>query len=266
MEELYKLRSTGERTNLTKSVVHATEILIALAEGVCSIKDISKRTGLNQSTIHRILNTLKETGFATRNELTRQYSIGFLINHLAYNNIHTHRCLITSVYNEMRSLWKYSKETVTLHIQYGMKLILLEQMLSHYNLSFAERKRENILQYAGSIGRTLLSQLGDDELELIIKRIDLLPFTQNTITDKAILIDNILKVRQDGYTISFGEVVEGTAAISIPVKNYICPAAITVVGPGDRFTRNIMELVEIMKSMSIKASANVLEDCQSIKE
>lgn len=77
MEELYKLRSTGERTNLTKSVVHATEILIALAEGVCSIKDISKRTGLNQSTIHRILNTLKETGFATRNELTRQYSIGF---------------------------------------------------------------------------------------------------------------------------------------------------------------------------------------------
>ena len=41
------------------------------------------------------------------------------------------------------------------------------------------------------------------------------------------------------------------------------PSALTVVGSENRFTRNIRELVEIMKIMSIKASASVLEDCQS---
>jgi len=247
---------------MTKSVARATEVIRALSEGICTIVDISKRLDLNQSTVFRILNTLKEMGFVAQNETTREYYIGYSISRLAFSNINIHRCLIASVHSEMKYLWEQTKETVSLHIQSGMHAMLIEQILSEYDLRFSEKKFESSLRYAGSIGMTLLSQLEDNILEILIKHLNIATFTKHTITDKTLLLEKIQKIKKQGYAISFGEVVEGTVAISVPVKNYPCPVALSVVGPENRLSRYVTELTPTMLEISGKASQNVLEDCR----
>ncbi len=67
-----------------------------------------------------------------------------------------------------------------------------------------------------SMGRVLLAQLPEDELEAFLSRIVLEPHTDKTITDKAELRRCILEVRQQGYAIVDHELDSGLRSVAVP--------------------------------------------------
>jgi DNA-binding IclR family transcriptional regulator len=62
----------------------------------------------------------------------------------------------------------------------------------------------------------------------------------NTITDQEVLTEEIRRVRIQGYAVSFSERVPGSASISVAVKGYACPVALSVLGPESRFDATVM--------------------------
>ena len=66
---------------------------------------------------------------------------------------------------------------------------------------------------------------------------------------------------------AFGERVVGSASISVPIKNYVCPVAMSILGPDNRLTLKIMmETLEMMKERAILISRKLAVTNQRGKE
>jgi DNA-binding IclR family transcriptional regulator len=176
----------------------------------------------------------------TQDPIKRSYYFSPLIFDLASRPIVNHQNLILCAYEEMRQLRDLTRETVAIHIRVGLERICLEELQSPENLKLTSGRGYVSPIYTSSIGKILLSQLDDKELHLLMKNIRLAAISPNTITDKEVLWKELQQVRKQGYATSFGERIEGAGSISVPVRNYACPVALSVWGPDNRFTLNVM--------------------------
>lgn len=144
-----------------------------------------------------------------------------------------------------------SNETAVLHIRIGTQRICLEEMQSNQSTKYIVGKGSVSPIYAGSAGKILLSELGEKELDLLLENINFVSVGPNTITDRKVLIEELNKIRKTGYAISSGETLEGAISISVPIKGYFCPVALSIFGPKFRLEPRIMDLKKEME-MSAK--------------
>jgi IclR family transcriptional regulator, KDG regulon repressor len=232
-----------------RSVKRAIDIVIALGEGVCSPKKIGDRLNLSKSTVHRLLRVLEGSNMAVYDPISRKYYLGPLIARLNSDPIIAHQDIITAAMDEMYSLRDSTGETIGLQIRLGSKRIFLEEIQSKFEIRNIVGKGHLSSLLTGSAGRMLLAELKDAELSKLLKYIYTPSPKLNTIGDLETILKEIQKVRSQGYA-TFPEHLPAGAAISVPVKNYHCPVALTVFGPANRFPDPTVVLPEL------KASAN----------
>lgn len=239
---------------MVNSVSRAAKILSMLSSGKNRITDICKELHLSKSTTHRLLKTLEECGFVIQDPKSHQYFLGHLIIKLSSNPLITHQKLILCADEEMRRLREMSGETVTIHIRIGTQRICLEEMPANQNIRYGVGKGTVSPIYAGSAGKILLAELKDEELSHLLENIKLLPVGPNTITDRKVLMKEIEKVRKQGYAISSGETLEGAISISVPIRGYFCPIALSIFGPKFRFAPKILSFKEKMEKSARRIS------------
>lgn len=237
---------------IVNSITRGTDILKGLSYGIDRISDISDKLRLSKSTVFRLLKSFEVSGLVIQDPITRRYYLGPLVLELASKPIISHQNLIVCAYEDMRYLRDLSRETVVLYIRMGIERICLEEFQGLENIRYNAGKGVAVPVYTGSAGKVLLSELKDNELQLILKNIRLESLGPNTITDKGKLFKELKKVRNQGYATSFGERIARSASISVPIKNYICPVALGLLGPDNRFSLKVMMgiLEEIKKSAS----------------
>ncbi|MBC3756760.1 IclR family transcriptional regulator C-terminal domain-containing protein, partial [Bacillus pumilus] len=74
--------------------------------------------------------------------------------------------------------------------------------------------------YAGACARSILSFLPREEIEAYIKQTELISIGSGTITDPEKLLQEIDASVQNGYTVSYSELENYTAAIGAPIFNH----------------------------------------------
>ncbi len=243
----------------TQTIARAVDILTILNDGVYGITDISKRCGLNKATIHRLLKSLEMTGLVMRDPESRQYCLGPLLVRFASDSLNTHQNLCICAHQEMQHLWELSGETVSLLIQTGICGMYLEEYVSPQSIRYTGGKGTLRPLYTGSGGKAILSQLTDDKLKIMLDNFTFEPKGRNTILDKETLIKEIEKAKKQGYAISFEEITIGGASISFPIKNYVCPVAVSIIGPDNRLAPKMMGLIEEMRISAARISEKLLE-------
>jgi DNA-binding IclR family transcriptional regulator len=244
---------------MVNSIRRAVDILRSLAEGTERINNISYKLQLSKSTIHRLLKSLENTGLVMQDPVTHRYYLGPLLLDLASRPIIAHQNLIVCAFEDMKYLRDLSRETVVLHIRIGLERICLEELQGLESIKYTAGKGFIAPIYTGSAGKLLLSELEDNELQLILKNLHLVPVGPNTITDKEVLLKELKKVRKQGHATSFGERIRGSASVSVPVKNYLCPVALSVLGPDNRLSEKMMVVLKEMKDCSIRISNKLKE-------
>ncbi|MCK5552783.1 MAG: IclR family transcriptional regulator [Deltaproteobacteria bacterium] len=234
-------------------------MLKTVAIGVNRLSDIARALNLSKSTTHRLLNTLERTGFVMQDDIMRKYYLGPLFLTLSSAPLVTHSNLVECAIGDIKKLHESSGETVALYIRIGTQRICLEELASPKPIKFMAGKGYIAPVYAGAPGRILLSRLKDDQLDRLLEHVEFIQITPNTITDKEVLRQELEKVRKDGYAISFGERVIGSASISAPVKNYSVPVALCIVGPHDRISTNLKSLLQEIKVTAARISNRLKE-------
>lgn len=224
-------------SKIVNSVVRAARILQTMSNGNSRIGKISQNVHLSKATTHRLLVTLGKVGFVVRDPLTQRYHLGPALVQLASDPILSHESLISCAFEQMRYLNNLSKETLLLHLRAGLQKVCIEKMDSPEDLKYTNEKGSAAPLYVGGAGKILLAELKDDEIKMILNQISLVPITPNTITDRNQLWAEIKKVRRQGYATSFGERVPGSSSVSVAVKDYVTPVALSILGPASRFTR-----------------------------
>jgi DNA-binding IclR family transcriptional regulator len=222
------------------TVRRTIDILSCLAQGMDRIADISSYLNFNKSTVHRLLNTLVSNGFVIKDITTRRYYLGLIFVDLATKPLTAHKVLILSAANEMDELRQLSHETVILHIPIGMERICISEFESLQDIKYTAGVGSIAPIYVGSAGKLLLSEMNKRDINLIIKNLKMEQIGPNTITNGTRLLKELDKIRELGYAESRGERLAHAVSISVPIKNYICPVSLSILGPEDRFSPNLM--------------------------
>jgi len=250
----------GGTVKTVNSISRGTEILKGLSSGIDRISDLSANLHLSKSTLHRLLKTLELSELVMQDPVTRRYYLGPLILHLASRPVIAHQNLVLRTLGEMERLRDRSKETVVLHIRVGLERLCLEEVQSSENIRYIAGKGTIAPIHTGSAGKVLLAEMADEELEHLLKNLRFVSVGPKTIRDKKVLLKELEKVRKQGYATSFSERLPGGASISVPIRNYVCPVALSILGPDNRFTSKVMgEVLEELKASAKRIALKLKE-------
>lgn len=223
----------------SKSFVNrVAKILVCLSEGKNAVTEIADDCNLSMSTTHRLLNLLAEPGFTIYDPANHQYHLGPLVGHLAANPNVTHHFLLRVTRDEMKRLSDITEETLVLSTLHGIQSQVLMSISSKHSLRVHEEdeigRDVHSLTPLAAGQKVLLSQLDDAALNSILKFIKAM---DNPLMDIEQVKGELKQIGEQGYAITRGVKIPDVMAISAPVKNYIAPLSITILGPESRLSR-----------------------------
>jgi DNA-binding IclR family transcriptional regulator len=242
-----------------RAVYRAVRILVCLSNNTNTLTEIANCCGLTKPTVFRLMKTMEELRLVTQDPITRHYYLGPLINQIASNPQANHHYLITSALEELRYLWDFSGETVELNIMVGLQYIRLHEIQSKFDLKVVQGPDPVGPIYVGATAKILLSQLNDEDLQIAMRNIDIRSVTEHSVTDKRELKKQIKQIRNQGYSISYGERISGALCISASVNNYFWPVALSLIGPESRLEPRLEETLEKVRISAHQVSENIKE-------
>ena len=212
-------------TNLVQSVDRALRIIEFLAENPtgAGITEISKSLGLSKGTVHRLISTLKERDFAYQSSNTELYR-------LSYKILYLYNCISNNIdmFKVSRPIIRKFADKVdaTVHLatldEKRSNIVYIdriEPMNSQKPFVMSSRVGKKAPCYCTAAGKMLLSQYSDDEIRDIMKGEEYKTYTDKTIKNIDEFLEEIHKVRKQGYALDENEYDHGIVCISIPIYN-----------------------------------------------
>ena len=212
-------------TNLVQSVDRALRIIEFLAENPtgAGITEISKSLGLSKGTVHRLISTLKERDFAYQSSNTELYR-------LSYKILYLYNCISNNIdmFKVSRPIIRKFADKVdaTVHLatldEKRSNIVYIdriEPMNSQKPFVMSSRVGKKAPCYCTAAGKMLLSQYSDDEIRDIMKGEEYTTYTDKTIKNIDEFLEEIHKVRKQGYALDENEYDHGIICISIPIYN-----------------------------------------------
>lgn len=250
-------------SNLVQSVERAIDILDCLSEhskGI-GIGELSKNLGLSKSTIHRIITTLKHKEYVSQNKENDKYQLGVKLLNLS-SSILNNMDLINIARPYIYEFANKVDEVIHLCIpdESYTNIIYVDKVTSEntsrtITMSSSIGKKAPI--YCTASGKLLLSQYSDDKIKEILKDINFVKYTQNTITDMNIFLNEIHEIRKNSYALDNIEYDTGVLCISVPIfdrTNKIIAAtslsSVTLFNNMDDLLKYKDEFMNIAKNIS----------------
>lgn len=199
--------------------VKTTEKSLALIErlqesGGEQIRDLEGFNGMSKGAIHNHLSTLREHGYVTKDGDVYRLSLQFLT---IGGDLRSQTPLYQLGRSKANQLADDTGMLVNLVTEENGLGVYLYQARGDYavNLDTHVGYRIN-LHYTG-IGKALLAHLSTERVDEIIDQWGLPKATENTITDRDELHEELALIRDRGYAIDQEERTEGLACIAAPV-------------------------------------------------
>jgi len=235
-----------EQRPVTRSVARALSILQAFDETrlELGVTEISQLTGIDKSTVYRLLNGLQQGGLIEQDPDTTKYYLGFDLVRLA--GLALHRLELPRIArSHLREIAHLSQETVNLSVVTDDdKIINIEGVTSPRMVRNVGWIGREMPIHAVSGGKVMMAHLPDRRVDQILAQ-GLARFTEHTVTDPEDLRQELERIRQVGYGTAEEELEVGLSAVAAPIWNHEgrVVAIISVSGPSFRLPQE--RLVEL---------------------
>ncbi|WP_170141097.1 IclR family transcriptional regulator [Allonocardiopsis opalescens] len=192
-------------------------ILEALVEH-SRIAEIAAATDLPKSTVHRILQTLVERGFA-RTDGQGSYVGGPRI--LALAGRYLQRLdLPQRVRPVLEDLQRRTGWTVHLALLSGDEAVYAAKVEGDKPYHLASRVGMDLRLHCTSIGKAILAAMPDDQVREVLRRTGMKARTPNTLRRPAALLAELAEVRRKGYAEDHEENELGVCAVGAAVFDH----------------------------------------------
>ncbi|TKK77089.1 IclR family transcriptional regulator [Herbidospora galbida] len=199
------------------SIDKALAVLEAIAEHH-RITDIAAATGVSKSTVHRILQSLVEWGFA-RTDGNGGYEPGPRILTLA-GRVMSRFDPARQAAVALRALHERTGFTTHFAIRSGDEAVYVEKLEGRRPYQMPSRVGMSLRLYSTAIGKAVLAQLDDDEVRAIVARTQPAKLTPNTVTGEKELLAHLVGVRAAGYAVDDEENVPGIRCVGAAVFDH----------------------------------------------
>lgn len=225
-----------------RSLVRGLEILECFDETnfSLSLTDIAGKTGLSVSTISRLLQTLVQKGYLTK-DIHKKYTLGNQVYRLmrVVSNASNLRTVALPILESLRDIFN---ETASLYVVRDKMRVCVESADSHQALRRSVEVGEMLPLSRGAVGYVLLAWMPFQERQKVIR--------DNPHLSEEMLSD----IRKAGFVINDGLQEPGVFAIAAPVFNSRGEnlAAIAVSGPSYRINESMRR--ELTHSIKVYSS------------
>lgn len=220
------------RDTSVQSVDRAVSILQVLAvQGPSGVTEIADALDIHKSTVYRLLATLESRGLVEQDSERGSYRIGYTVVELAGGATKGNDLSLLSrpVCQELAAA---VGETVNVAVYDGEAVISIDQVLGNAAITSIDWVGKRTPLHATSAGKVFLAHMPQPEAAEVLEQ-PLEEFTPHTITDPALLKEQLQGVRELGYGVISEELEIGLASLSAPIRslNGEVIATVTVSGP-----------------------------------
>jgi IclR family transcriptional regulator, acetate operon repressor len=225
-------------------LLRALSVLEILAEDDKGYRliDLSERTGLPASTVHRLLTTLEQKRFVCFQRERALWYIGaqcFSVGAVFGGR----RQLAELATPALRRLRDVSGETVQLGCVDEYDMLLMLQVPSREVLHAASRPGDRSPLACTAMGKAVLAAMPDAQISAFVQHGGLQPRTPQSIARPTALYSELQEVRRVGYAIDNEETTLGVRCVAAAIFDELSMpvAALSVVGSTLRVAMQRME-------------------------
>ncbi|MEW9108071.1 MAG: IclR family transcriptional regulator [Cytobacillus gottheilii] len=222
-----------------QSLERALTLLNVLSEypnGI-QITRLAEQVGLSKSTVHRLLSTLIDMNYVSKDTETDKYKIGFQIIYISRNVLNNIE-LIPISKPFLKKLSSDVNETIHLCMEDKGEVVYIDKIESNQTIRMYSRIGSRAPMYCTGVGKVLLSGKDQEQFEEIAAKTDFITRTENTIRSRDELKREVETIRAQGYALDNIENEEGIRCIAAPIYDYTGKiiASFSISGPSSRIT------------------------------
>lgn len=257
MRDTSKSKPSGNANSGIQVFERADQLLGILAGQAApvSLKLLASDSGLNISTVHRILGALSTLGLV-EHQTGGFYRLG--LRWLEYGNLVRERLQIRDVARPfIEQLHDQIGEPVNLAIRDGDDIIYLDRAAANAaRVRVVYRVGSRAPLHLTSLGKLFLAEEAETQIADYAKRTGLPGNTEHSLTRLTALSQALLAVQQEGVAFDNEEAELGLRCVAAPVRDDhgTLVAAISVSSPSDRFGDHEAIWVPALKACAHKVS------------
>lgn len=202
---------------------------------VLTLSEVAKANGMNLATARRYLETFRGLGYVVRDESSKTYQLTPKVLRLGSWVIES-MDLRSRLLPFMRALAQRFDITIGCAILDGSEIVYIERFRSSDVVNLDLTVGSRLPAYCTSLGKAILAFLDEETLRSLLDKMNLIPQTRHTITDKAALWEDLQLTASRGYSISDEELTLGVKSIAVPIfnRNRVVAGSLGVSYPSKR--------------------------------
>ena len=182
-----------------------------------NLKEIAEGIGTNTSSAFRFTNTLVELNYLKKDPRTKLMTLGPKTYFLGLKLVKSFS-LLQIVKPFINDVFNAQKITIDSAVLEENALLQLYYCPAKDTLTY-QFPIVNTAIHCTALGKAIMAFLPESELLAILDRVPLIKRTENSITDRAVLLAELEKTRKRGYSITNEEYIAGMFAIGAPFLN-----------------------------------------------
>lgn len=245
----------GHRT--TARVLDIIELVSQHKEGL-SFSSIAKEIGMPKSSLHPLLHTLSDRNYLFYDSALQRYYLGemcFRLGSMFMNSVD----ILKAIQREIEILAHETSEIVYMGVRHGSEVLYLAKAEADIAIRIVTAGVGHQLPaYCTGLGKALLLDLSLEELKALYPN-GMAALTQNTITSVGALHEQLVRMKQQGYSEEKEESTIGIQCIGVPVRvDGKIIAALSSSVPIFRFNKELeTQLRSKLPEVALKIAAHI---------
>ncbi|KAF6511418.1 MULTISPECIES: IclR family transcriptional regulator [Geobacillus] len=240
---------------MNKTVLKTKELLdLFLDCERLTLPEMVERLQMPKTSVYRMAQSLVALGFLQKRG--DHYELGLAL--LTFGSLVAERLDIRRVaLPVMERLKEATNEAVNLVIRDGDEALYIEKVETSEPVRVYTKVGRRAPLYAGACPRALLVFMDEKEQARYLERTKLVKIAKNTVTDKQALRRQLEEDRKRGYTVSYSELENYSAAVAVPIFNHegAAIAGLSVAGPEQRFLPDdVARIVPLLRQAAMEIS------------
>jgi DNA-binding IclR family transcriptional regulator len=238
-----------------KSLHKVLDVIDVIAEsGSAGVRYLSSISGYPLATTHRIVSTLAKRGYLKQDPVTKTYALSMRFVELG-NRVQQQLNLTSIARPHLERLKHTTGESANLAVLDGDEVVYLDQVRSDHMLQLFTRLGARVPLYSTGVGKAMMSDWSDREVDEYLARTPLRGFTGHTITNPEEIRVELEKIRKQGFSVDNEEMEEGVRCVAALISDHSgrCVGAVSLSGAAMRVTP--ARLTEFAKAVTACAQA-----------
>lgn len=223
-----------------QAVERAFEIIDFLRQsGPATGTEVSEALDLTSSTAHIYLKTLKEVGYVVQEDGKYRLGLRFLRDGIS---VQESIPLYHKAKSSVDELAEETGEGVGLAVEEDGQRVALYHSRGSKSVHDHASIGEFTNMHWTALGKALLAHKDRDEITAILDRYGLPQATDQTITDREKLFEELEQIRERGYALEREDRREGLRSVALPIRvEEDTVGSISITGPTHRMTDEYIE-------------------------